>query len=293
MCTEKVSVIIPTRNRRYTLERVIHTYLQPLVTEIILVDDCGSDDTDQLIQSLKEQHPDITFKFARNSIRRGAAHSRQVGVDLATNKLVMFGEDDAYLRHDYIQTLANKINSNEADIISGRIVYLEKGESENNAQDRFGYGTSGKKLFNENMFCLEQDSYFQGDAQVFFTHALYMSKTKTIKSLGFDDFYNKAHGYREETDTQLLAYTSGYRIKQSNDTICFHFHRSEVPSGGQRINRFIQLRYGIKYTNYMFDKYYNKLPLERSIHVAKIVFALSYFSRLFVQPFFNIIKKIK
>ena len=172
----------------------------------------------------------------------------------------------------------------EADIVSGRIIYLERGEVEEDALVRFGCGVPGKAIFNQAMFCMEHDAYYTGDVEVYFTHALYMAKKSILKELGFDDYYHKAHGYREETDIQINAHISGYKIVQTSEAFCFHMHYSEVPVGGQRINRFTRFRYGVQYTNYMFDKYYRHLGMKKSINVAKLSFAFSYFITLFIKP---------
>ena len=210
MGTARVTVIIPTRNRRYTLEKVITSYLQPLVDEIIFVDDAGTDLTEDFVSQLKDKYSEVSFVYLRNSSRRGAASSRQTGLEHATNEFVMYGEDDAYLRDDYVRVLARKLSECEADIVSGRIIYLERGEVEEDALVRFGCGVPGKAIFNQAMFCMEHDAYYTGDVEVYFTHALYMAKKSILKELGFDDYYHKAHGYREETDIQIYAHISVY-----------------------------------------------------------------------------------
>ena len=47
-----VTVVIPSYNRAKILPKTIPTYLQPDVNELIIIDDCSSDNTEQVVKKL-------------------------------------------------------------------------------------------------------------------------------------------------------------------------------------------------------------------------------------------------
>lgn len=49
-----VTVVIPSYNRAKILPKTIPTYLQPDVNELIIIDDCSSDNTEQVVKKLQK-----------------------------------------------------------------------------------------------------------------------------------------------------------------------------------------------------------------------------------------------
>lgn len=289
-----ITVIIPTRNRGYTLAKVVHSYFNQVgVNEIIFVDDAGSDDTESVVRKVAASYPDVTIQYVRHSIRQGASAARITGYENATNEFVMFGEDDAYLCEGYARKLYDKLTAgpDAPQLASGRIVYMEKGERLEDAQQRFGMGMSKQPYLNKTLFAQNPDATFSGDIDVPFTHALFMTSKSLLQRFRYDPYYGKGNGYREETDFQMNAFVHGCRNVLTNDAHCFHLHKADVKSGGGRSNRLIQLYWCIHYTNYFFDKYYDRfrkplsMPHRRS--VAKLRFAGYQTYALLVRPTFR------
>ena len=104
-----ITIIIPTRNRAYTLEKVAESYYQQKhVDEIIFVDDYGEDNTKEVIDNISKNYPQIPTKYIRHDKRKGAAAGRITGYTNATNDYILFGEDDAYLGKNYTDILLKK-----------------------------------------------------------------------------------------------------------------------------------------------------------------------------------------
>lgn len=289
-----ITIIIPTRNRAYTLEKVVESYYQQKhVNEIIFVDDCGEDNTKEVIDKMFKKHPDITTKYIRHKSRKGAAGGRITGYTNATNDYILFGEDDAYLEKDYTDILLKKIESdNTIGLISGRIIYKLFKETNEKAKERFGFGIEKKEVFDKYHFGINVNGYFKGDIELPMTHALFLTKKSLLDKFGYDPFYSKGNGYREESDFQVNAFVNGYKIICTNDTHCYHMSRQEVQKGGQRVNRFKQLYWNIYFTNYFYNKYFDKIKDKLNIpynkNVAMMIFSFSMFNILFINP----IKKI-
>jgi glycosyltransferase involved in cell wall biosynthesis len=87
-----VSVIITTYNRLPKLKMALASVNAQLNAdfEIIIVDDGSTDGTKEFLQSLSQ--PNLKFHIKRYN--RGLANSRNIGVEMATRKLVAFLDDD-------------------------------------------------------------------------------------------------------------------------------------------------------------------------------------------------------
>ncbi len=125
--TEKVSVIIPTKNRIDTtlrcLNSVINQSLSPF--EIIVVDDGSSDGT---TKKIKENFPEV--KILQNKFSRGGAVARNQGACIATGDYFAFlDSDDEWLP----QHLKNKVNLIKSDNSQGAFgtFILQKGKEGN------------------------------------------------------------------------------------------------------------------------------------------------------------------
>ncbi len=88
---EKISVIIPTYNRENTLRRSIDSVLNQTYKniEIIIIDDCSTDNTKKLIEEYKDKV--IYYKLDKNS---GACFARNKGVEIATGEYIAFQDSD-------------------------------------------------------------------------------------------------------------------------------------------------------------------------------------------------------
>ena len=87
----KVSAIVPTYNRGYSISRAlksIEEQTQP-VHEILVVDDGSTDDTQKIIN---QQHP--TVQIIRNPANRGVSSARNLGISSATGSHLAFLDSD-------------------------------------------------------------------------------------------------------------------------------------------------------------------------------------------------------
>jgi len=88
--SNKVSVVIPTRNRKEELRVAIHSILKQTVQpEIIVLDDASTDGTSEMIKN-----EFLMVKFVRSEKSLGAFTQRNIGTKLASNSIVMSIDDD-------------------------------------------------------------------------------------------------------------------------------------------------------------------------------------------------------
>lgn len=94
-----VSVIIPCYNaRQYICEALASAVAQEYVHEVILVDDCSTDDSVACVQAWLNVHAaqtaDISIRVLQNAENSGVAVSRNRGVQEADGKYIAFLDAD-------------------------------------------------------------------------------------------------------------------------------------------------------------------------------------------------------
>src|ERR1700722_2374074 len=117
----KLSVIIPTFNRRHVLERTLPALLaQDLPAEdyeILIVMDGSNDGTVELLRGWK---PKFAFR-ALEAPHRGPGAARNVGIRAATGELVLFLDDDLIAGPDLLRQHCASHSGSDFDIIHGPI----------------------------------------------------------------------------------------------------------------------------------------------------------------------------
>ena len=284
-----ITLIVPTRNRAHTVKKVAPSYFaQEQVSEIIFVIDDGNDETPAIVQQYSKQFPDTQVKILRNSVRRGASESRNIGVLQASNQFILFCDDDEYLEMGYAKTCLTKLTLSDAGAVSGRRVYMHGTESLQQALTRFGNGVRSSPPFSPVLCEYINGAYYQGDIELPFTNAIILTRRELLLRYPFDSKYARGNGYREETDYQMNLFVNGFRILVTNECHSIHLPLGEVRSGGQRTNRLKRIGWSIYYTNYFYSKYYERyagkvgLKIPRGLALALFAIFVSY--RELIRP---------
>ena len=120
----KVTIIVPVYNvQDYVVECldsiVLQTYNKSI--ECILVDDCGKDESVQIIDGyLKKYNGPIKFVFLHHENNKGLSAARNTGIKHANGEYVIFLDSDDKLYSNSIQSLINVANKYpEAELIQG------------------------------------------------------------------------------------------------------------------------------------------------------------------------------
>ena len=115
----KVSIIIPS----YNSEKFIGNCLDSIFSqthddlEVILVDDCSTDHSYDIMKSYEKREP-RRLKVVRNPENKGAAGSRNVGLDIADGKYIGFVDSDDYIKSDMYELLYDICINNNCEIAS-------------------------------------------------------------------------------------------------------------------------------------------------------------------------------
>lgn len=284
-----ITMVIATRNRAYTLRLVAPSFFQQeKVSEIIFVDDCGTDNTRELIADIAMAYPNIKAIVHSNKERNGQSKSRNVGAALATNEYVLFCDDDEYMEPGYAKTCLEKLQKYNAGAVSGRRVYMIDGEDRAQALVRFGNGLRPSPLVYYTICEYVNGAIFEGDRKVPITNAIILTRKDLLVKYPFDDHYAIGNGYREESDFQLGLMKAGYDLYITNDAHTVHLPMSQVRTGGQRVKRFDRIYWSVANTKYLYDKYYevysNKLGLWAPKPVAIGMYAVFALYKELIKP---------
>ena len=108
---EKISVIIPTFNRGNSLIQSLNSVLRQTYhnLEIIVIDDCSTDDTESLISQINDNR----IKYIKLEENKGANFARNIGIKMSTGKYISFQDsDDIYHKNKIERQYKNIIKKN-------------------------------------------------------------------------------------------------------------------------------------------------------------------------------------
>ena len=116
--TLRASVIVPCFNERQTVNELIdRVHAVPVDKEIIVVDDCSTDGTRELLQRRVDERGDITLRLRSRNCGKGAAV--QEGLKCATGDVVIIQDADLeYDPADY-PVLLRPIQTGKATVVYG------------------------------------------------------------------------------------------------------------------------------------------------------------------------------
>ena len=113
-----LSVVIPVYKEIRTIREIVRRVRAvPIPKQIILVDDCSTDGTRELLQEWSRTEPDLTIAFHEKNQGKGAA--LRTGFALATGQIVVV--QDADLEYDPAEfpKLIQPIVEGQADVVFG------------------------------------------------------------------------------------------------------------------------------------------------------------------------------
>ena len=113
-----LSVIVPAYNEAKTIASVLKKVLaQPSVMEVIVVDDCSTDGTWELLQNLASSNPKI--RATRHLHNEGKGAALRTGISLATALYVIIQDADLEYDPSEYPILLQPLIEDRADVVFG------------------------------------------------------------------------------------------------------------------------------------------------------------------------------
>lgn len=118
---KKVSIILPSFNSSSTIERAIESILNQTMSkdnlEIIVVDDCSSDGTWQILENYSDRHPDLIKISRLNSPSGSPAQPRNEGIELASGEYILFLDSDDWLADEALSRMVVHAEEWKSDVL--------------------------------------------------------------------------------------------------------------------------------------------------------------------------------
>lgn len=121
-----VSVIIPTYNRKESLEKCLDSLLRQSYREkyeVIVVDDGSNDSTSEVVKKLQRKHKNLRYFYQEN---KGPAVARNLGIKKSKGRIIAFTDDDCVVDKNWLKNIVKCHNLHpEYAIIGGNIYNRE------------------------------------------------------------------------------------------------------------------------------------------------------------------------
>lgn len=121
-----VSVIVPVYNTQFYLKKCLESILRQTYQnlEIILVDDASTDKSGQICEMYRRK--DSRVRIIHHRVSRGAAASRNDGIDNANGTYICFVDSDDWINKVYIETLASALIRTGAECVVASITDVNR-----------------------------------------------------------------------------------------------------------------------------------------------------------------------
>lgn len=122
--TKSLSIVIPSYNEARTIHHILNKIkevqlIDNIQKEIIIVDDCSSDDTVHIITNYQQANADLPIRFIRHEVNQGKGAALRSGITHASGDFIIIQDADLeYNPHEYNILLAPMVEG-FADVVYG------------------------------------------------------------------------------------------------------------------------------------------------------------------------------
>lgn len=211
----KISIVVPVYNSEKTIDRCVNSLVNQTErdVEIILVDDCSTDQTKQRLVEWSSKDNRIVCLFNENNV--GTLMSRKKGVIQAQGEYIMFCDSDDWYESNACENLYRIIKKKSVDIL----LYGARGEQEGNH-------ISNDRLIKYNRSLAVKEELHRGENCIFVANSVDRLWNKIIKT----DVCKKAYTHAEDTylthaeDTYACWLIHYYANSLGTDTNIYYRH---------------------------------------------------------------------
>ncbi len=121
---QKLSIVIPAYNEGPTIHRILDKVRDVqlpagIVKEVIIVNDCSRDSTEESILSYQSQHTNLPITYLKHAVNQGKGAALHTGIAAATGDYILIQDADLeYDPQEYLLLLTPILNGH-ADVVYG------------------------------------------------------------------------------------------------------------------------------------------------------------------------------
>lgn len=124
MKVKKLSVIIPAYNEGSTIHLILNKIkgvelIHGIQKEIIIVNDCSKDSTDEAIHNYKAENPDLDIQYYKHEINKGKGSALHTGIAKATGEYLIIQDADLEYDPNEYNDLLKPVCDGFADVVYG------------------------------------------------------------------------------------------------------------------------------------------------------------------------------
>lgn len=124
MSNQKLSIVIPAYNEARTIHLILDRIKtaplpQAMHKEIIITNDCSSDDTEGAIQRYISENPNLNIRYLRHEVNQGKGAALHTGIKHATGDFVLIQDADLEYDPREYTLLLQPILEGFADVVYG------------------------------------------------------------------------------------------------------------------------------------------------------------------------------
>ena len=119
-----LSIVIPAYNEGPTIHRILNKIKAVVLTndmkkEIIIVNDCSKDNTEEAILAYQAANPDLPISYYKHEVNQGKGAALHTGIKKATGDYVIIQDADLEYDPEEYNILLKPILNDFADVVFG------------------------------------------------------------------------------------------------------------------------------------------------------------------------------
>jgi glycosyltransferase involved in cell wall biosynthesis len=119
-----LSIVIPAYNEGRTIHKILEKVRAVVLDfglqkEVVIVNDCSKDNTEEAIHAYRDAHPDLPISYYKHEVNQGKGAALHTGIRQATGDFVIIQDADLEYDPDEYNILLRPIINGFADVVYG------------------------------------------------------------------------------------------------------------------------------------------------------------------------------